>query len=379
MSGGGPLAPAGPSLAESVLAAEGPAVAALHTMLLRCVQGAFAGTAGAGPPELAASAVEELVSLDARRPGAWFLLGLVRAYAPGAVGPDVTPPTAELAYHHQLGVLTGLVERGDEAGVAAAARDADAAVERLVGSGGGEHLGAPVLSALLHQAPGRVASLLDRVAVAFAGWEPFVGAAHDRAAKLLGAGEAVVGDDLLRAAQAVLRFWAGLPDDPGAALLMGRHDAELGLLRARGRRLEGDFAGAGRLLDAVAEELLDPLARGDAACERALVEAEVARVTALRFPGPADQRATLTTRLERGRAHVDAALATSPDHPVAHLLLGVLFLCRGDEAGAVRHLGGGTAPGSPEQGPDLGPTLGYRRAVAHLGVLEAATDAETPP
>ncbi len=60
----------------------------------------------------------------------------------------------------------------------------------------------------------------------------------------------------------------------------------------------------------------------------------------------------------------------SPDHAVAHLLSGVLCLCRDDEAGAARHLGTGVVVSADE--PDLDPSPVFRRAMARIVAMEGA-------
>ncbi len=367
-----PPARSRPSLLETVAGAHVELASPLDTVVQRAVRAAFAGTAGIGSLELAGQALAELVALDATRPGPWFAVGLLRGFEPGAMDQGLLPPTADLAYFHLLGQLTALVERGDDDGLAAAALASEPAVQRLVGSTAARHLAAPVLAALVATAPRRVAALLGDVSVVFVGWERFMAALRRQGCRLIRSGDLAMAERLLRAGEDVLEFWAGLEDDLGASMAMELQQAQLRVLRVTARRSGGDFPGARRLLVAVPEELLPRDARADLACEWALVEAEVGKVGTLDVPRSLPERAALGERLNRGQAHLDAALEASPDHALARVLCALGCLCRGDEVGAVHHLG--PEQPSPPSGAQVGPAARVARALAGLRLAEPGTD-----
>ena len=361
------------SLVELVATSEGDVGSPLDTVVHRAVRDAFGKGGGHDARELAGRAVTELVSLDTLRPGSWFGVGLARGYGIGEGDAWPLPPTPELDYFHLLGQATAMVERHDPHALVAAALAAKPAVQRLVESPAARHLAAPLLSALVEAAPTWVADLLGRASLTFAGWERLIGAVERQASTLVRAADLAPAEQLLRAGEEVLQFWAGLAADLGAALAMERHQARLRLLRVTARRTGRDFHGAGRLLRTVSDDLLPAEARADVSCEWALTLAEVASVRTLALPGTPAERAGLENRLSRGEAHLGAALAAREDHALARLLQGLLCFCRGDETGFVRNIGVGE-PGWPAPPGEVTAAARFRRAQAVLPLVEPGAD-----
>ncbi|HVE47478.1 MAG TPA: hypothetical protein VNA57_12130 [Acidimicrobiales bacterium] len=370
--------PAGPAAAARLVLEAAGASTALGAVLVSVV--VTAGSAGSPPDDLVAPAVAEMLSAQPSAPGSWFLLGL--ADAKGLDPPPVVPPAPDenLRYYRFLGRVTGLAGSGVGGDVSPLLDLLDAerrSVERLVQSPEGALLSAPLLSALLEADPRWAADLLSRCPLPFTGWERVLGSLRQRAAVLLAGGDIVTAELLLRSGDETLSCWAVADEEATDELGddMQAEAAQLCLLRVTCRRARRDFAGASRLMSELPDSQLPAIGQLSAHCERALIAAELADVTELRFPRSGRERRSMLVRLERSRRHVDDVLEADPDSLVGRLLSGMHALCVGDDAAAARDLALAEAALVGVAGTEaLACGARFHRALCQLRLLEPGTD-----
>lgn len=346
-------------LVSSLLAAEGPS---------------STGT------DLVAPAIAEILSVRPTEPGSWFLVGM--AVGRGAAPPvePSTPPGEDLGYYRFLGTLTVLT-RTEPAGTGSRLFDLldneRRAVERLVASPEGSLLAGSVLGVLIEHDPRWAAALLSLTPLPFAGWLRVMAALRRRAAELVDGTDMVTAELLLRAADEALSSWAVASEEAADVLGddMQAEAAQLCLLRVSCRRARRDFVGAARLAAALPDKQLTSAGRVAADGERALIAAEVADVTELRFPRSGRERRSMLVRVERARRHVEQVLEADGDNLVARLLSGMHAICVDDDGAAARDLGLAEAALVGVAGAEaLLAGVRFHRALSQLRLLEPGTD-----
>ncbi len=122
-------------------------------------------------------AVEELLSLDARRPGSWWLRGMAESYE--LVDSSNPSPTTELERQRVAGRLEAASDRGDAERVTEIIAISPAAVEQLIAS---TELGcvAQTLTVLADVDVARAVELAALAPKPFVQWERFVETASSR-------------------------------------------------------------------------------------------------------------------------------------------------------------------------------------------------------
>lgn len=351
--GGLPIPPRAPRVLPRPLPADHAAVAWLAleaagggTALDAVLVSAVVAAGGTASPfdDFVAPALSENLSIRPSAPGTWFLIGM--AHACGLEGSPVEPstPDEDLRYYRFLGAVTALVGSGttkDLSLMLDLLKGERPSVERIVGGAEGAHLSGRLINAVVEPDARWAAELLARCPLPFAGWEEVLGSFRRTAAALLQGGDMITAELLLRSADETLSSWTIASDSATGQLgdEMQAEAAQLCLLRVTCRRARRDFAGAARLMAELPDTQLPAPSQVSAHCERALIAAELADITQLRFPRSGRERRSMLVRLERSARHVDEVLEADPDNLVGRLLSGMRALCTDDDAAAARDLG----------------------------------------
>jgi hypothetical protein len=325
-----------------------------------------------GSPELGAvrQALEEQLALDPCRPAAWFHYGMVATRLP-LDGAGLPPPPQAARAAFLLGRLHALADRADEAAMAAVVTEEAGLVERLLASPDAAPVAAAALGAR-REDPRALARLLRQAHGPFPGWARLVASVRDTASALAADGLHTEAELTVRPLEDALWRWASSGGEEVAALQ--REATSLTLQRVGCRRARRDFVGAGSLLASIDPRFVDGPARAVAAAEDALVSAEIAGPTAIRFPRTPAERARLVERLDRARPALVAAAEADPGAFLPALLLGVLLACQDDPAAgphltaALDHLAG-----RPELA-ELAADVRFHAGLARLRLLEPGTD-----
>jgi hypothetical protein len=344
----------------------------LDATLSDAVARARTGPAVAGNLAALRLALEEVVALDPSRPCAWYQYGLVVAALRAEADQSVVQPLpgpARLAF--VLGLLRGLADLDARDALVAVVRRERAAVEEVLARREGAAVAVAIVLAHLDQA--KVASrLLALVAVPPAGWQRLVGGIRDHLESVPPDAPAVEAELVLRALADALWRWAATAEGRGQGL--EEPATSLLLQRIGFRRRRGDFVGAGRLLASVDDAYLTAETHAAAACERALVGADVAGLDTLRCPRGETEWARLVDRLQPVRRHLVDAVDADPGGLVPTLLLGMLLYGEGDTSAAatlavaaarLRDRPGATA---------LAREVAFHAGLARLRLLEPGTD-----
>lgn len=353
---------------EVPLAAASP----LDAMLADIVARARSGPAEVGRLPVLRRALEEVVALDPSRPCAWYQYGLVVAALRAEAEESVVQPLpgrSRLAF--VLGLLRGLVDLDARDAVLAVVRRERAAVEEVLAQPEGRTVAAAVVAAHLG-VPKVAARLLALVAVPPTAWLRLVGEIGDHLDAVRPGGSAVDVELLLRSLEDALWRWAATVDGRGQGL--EQQATSLMLQRISCRRGRGDFVGAGRLLASVDDAYLTAETRAAAACERALVGADVAGLDTLRCPRGATEWARLVDRLQPVRRHLVEAVDADPGALLPTLLLGMLLHGEGDTSAAATLA---AAVARLRERPDaavLAREIAFQAGLARLRLLEPGTD-----
>lgn len=362
--------PDGPVVVEPTVVAE-PVDApptALDVLLADAVARARSGATALGHLSHLRAALEELTALDPGRTSAWYQYGLVVAALEELDEPSVVRPLpgpARSAF--VLGCLRGCADiNAEPAGVALTASERSV-VEELLGRPEGEAVAAFVVLAHLDQ-PKAAVRFLSLVPRPFTGWRRVVEVVRARVEHLLGAGNGVEAELLLRALEDALWRWSSTAG--GHGLGFEQEATALLLWRVSCRRRRSDFVGASRLLASLDEAWLTAATRGRVAGERAFIGAELPGIEALRFPRGEAEWSRLVDRLTPVRRHLVDAVDADPGDVVPQLLLGLLLHHEGDTSAAAVL----SAAADQVDEPGLAREVRFHAALARLRLLEPGTD-----
>lgn len=257
--------------------------------------------------DVADQAVDELLSLDGRRPEWWRLRGLADGLTAAPLESDSpAPPTPELAQQKLVGLLEALVYRGRGDDVAELVRSVRGAIARLVRTSARPDLFEPMFTALLERDPMLARELLMLVTRPFPQWRDVIDGIR-RAGAHLAAQDPVAAGSLLRAGDDMLTAWTpDLSHDDLAEV--ERAAAGLAVERVSCQRRAADFRGARSLLGRIDPRVLSRQAHGRLLDEAALVAASVSSLHVLVFPEGSADRELASRRLGQAKCEIEAAV-----------------------------------------------------------------------
>ncbi|HVF76222.1 MAG TPA: hypothetical protein VM938_14385 [Acidimicrobiales bacterium] len=347
------------------------ATTALDTLLAAAIARARAGSAALGHLASLRIALEELIALDPARPAAWYHYGLISAVIGDEAGEVLQPLPGPARLSFVLGQLRGLVDTDATDRLVRIVRREQSVVDELLRRPEGSAVAGRVVVAHLDDIRA-AARFLGLAAAPFDGWQDAAREVHRRVDALVSAGSVVDAELLLRALEEALWQWAAAGDGRGRGFEEAATTALLRRVVCRRRR--SDFVGASRLLDTVEDAFLAPDARAAAACERALIGAEIPGLETVRFPRGDAERARFVERLRPVASHLAAAVDADPTLVTANVLLGMLLHAEGDvsAAPALATAAAGLAE-APEPLP-LATEVDFHAALARLRLLEPGTD-----
>jgi hypothetical protein len=288
----------------------------------------------------------ELIELDDSRTASWFYLGFASSELLPAQARTADP---EPRFFALMGAVVGCLERADDDSLLHLARREEmkhAMTTPLLA----ETLAAPVLLVVLPQELKLGIRLLRLLTRPFPGWQHVFKLLREAADVQAELGKVDAAESAVRAAKTRIQTWRERCPEEWAyeerRSAFAHEIVDLDLVQAACLRRQGRFDEAKDLLltDLFPLPAFYPgptAARWD--LEIALTKMKVASLASLRLPRSAAERAEVVTRLEpeeRGLAAGSNVHSDSETSTIAHLLLGMLAIGRGDHAVTAFHLGG---------------------------------------